>query len=204
MQESLLQCSPLKFGKAFFGKQNVFLLSAAPRLTALQNIEKAPTLDLDLLPVQAWLFLLPMMFFWAVLGLSAILARASPLPPTQCDGLNCFVILTSAHDAHDWTPQQLASAVPAKLLEIEVDAHSNLTSTSAGCTDPVQLNASSCMEQGLPCAGMGKGHFTSPYPPYAASCSGSFIADGHGCCADGGALLHGKAGCLELRHDLLP
>ena len=63
-----------------------------------------------------------MMFFWAVLGLSAILARASPLPPTQCDGVNCFVILTSAHGAHDWTPQQLASAVPAKLLEIEVES----------------------------------------------------------------------------------
>ena len=133
-----------------------------------------------------------MMFFWAVLGLSAILARASPLPPTQCDGVNCFVILTSAHGAHDWTPQQLASAVPAKLLEIEVDAHSNLTSTSAGCTDPVQLNASSCMEQGLPCAGMGKGYFTSPFVG-PASCSGSFITDdvvltaGHCCMEKPGA-----------------
>jgi RHS repeat-associated protein len=44
-------------------KKGNFILSnhssAAPRLTALQNSEKAPTLYLDLLLVQAWLFLLP-------------------------------------------------------------------------------------------------------------------------------------------------
>ena len=48
------------------------------------------------------------------------------------------------------------------------------------------------MEQGLPCAGMGKGYFTSPYVG-PASCSGSFITDdvvltaGHCCMEKPGA-----------------
>ena len=57
----------------------------------------------------------------------------------------------------------------------------------ADCKDPA--NVSSCLEQGLPCAAMGRSFFPSPAISANASCSGSFITDdtvltaGH-CCME--------------------
>ena len=70
------------------------------------------------------------MFCWAILALLSC-AGAAPLHTvtpgsSNCDGVNCWISLTSGHSAHDWTPQQLAAAKPAELLRVELDFDLNL------------------------------------------------------------------------------
>ncbi len=129
------------------------------------------------------------MFTWVFLF--AVVANAAPLSPptylTQCDGVNCFVNIAPSSGEHDWTAEQLAAAPTANLLKLEVDVQSKFTLIVADCKDPV--NASSCLKQGLPCAGMGRSFFFSPAIHAMASCSGSFITEdtvltaGH-CCME--------------------
>lgn len=120
-------------------------------------------------------------FFWAFLCLSSLPVRAAPPPVPQCDGVNCFVILPPTYGAHDWISPQLAAAAPANLLELQIDMQSRFGQPLADCKHPAKLNASSCVELGLPCASMGRSFFFSPGSrdnsnlAGPASCSGTFI-----------------------------
>jgi hypothetical protein len=119
-----------------------------------------------------------MMFCWAILALLSC-AGAAPLHTvtpgsSNCDGVNCWISLTSDHSAHDWSPQQLAAANPAELLRVELDFDLNLD-PNFNCTPPAPLNASSCL--GPPCNSMGKSYFFSPAIHNFGTCSGSFITD---------------------------
>jgi hypothetical protein len=120
-----------------------------------------------------------LMFFSAILGVSALFVKAAPPPVTHCDGVNCFVFLPPSYGAHD--PDQLAAAAPAKLIKFLANVHSNLGPTTSDCKPAAQLNASTCADLGLPCASMGRVFFFSPAsednPAGPASCSGSFISN---------------------------
>jgi hypothetical protein len=135
-------------------------------------------------------------YFWACFGLSVFVARAAPPPVPQCDGVNCFVVLPHTSGANEMPAEHSVPPAPAKLLKLQVD--SNIAPASADCKPPVKLNASSCSDQGLPCASMGRSFFFSPANQYnlaagPASCSGSFITDdtvltaGHCCMPLAGA-----------------
>ncbi len=135
-------------------------------------------------------------YFWACFGLSVLVARAARPPPVpQCDGVNCFVILPHTSGANEWSAEHSTPPAPAKLLKLQLD--SNIAPVSADCKPPAKLNASSCPQQGLPCASMGRSFFFSPANQYnlagPASCSGSFITDdtvltaGHCCMPLAGA-----------------
>ena len=143
-------------------------------------------------------------FLWGTLILSALLVKVSALPPEHCDELNCYVNL-SEENVRDWTEEQLKAATPSKLLELDINVKSNFNLISSECKDPVQLNAISCMEQGLPCASMGKEYFTSIYTG-PSSCSGSFITDnvvltaGHCCMEKPGAWSYDMDFFLDYDH----
>ena len=140
-----------------------------------------------------------MMFCWAILALLSC-AGAAPLHipgSSNCDGVNCWISLTSDHSAHDWSPQQLAAANPAELLRVELDFDLNLDpNLHAAGTAQRQLLSGPTVQQ------HGQELLLLPCHSQRWNMLGLFYHRQYH--IDGRALLHGHSWRLEPQHHFLP